>query len=178
MKIITLGKCCRVSQQLRQLDLNGKDSMFEWMKADKFKDILKIISMAINGNEINITTRQELPENAFIHDTSIRTTHYKMDELPEIFKRRSLRFISDIQGNEPILFIRDDDDDDLCESDLVEFKGMVESINSKCIYRILLMSPHYKYHEIKMDKVIHVMHKENISEYQQLIANATEELLT
>jgi hypothetical protein len=172
MKIIVLGKCCRISQQLQKVGLKGIDSLFEWMKSDKFKDILKITKMVVNGNAVDITKRSEFPGNDFLHDTEIRTTHYT-DKLDDIFKRRSDRLISDIKGTDPILFIRDDDDDNLSKEDLIEFMKLVEQVNSKCIYQILLMSPKHKYKQIMLDNITHTIHTENDEEYYQMILTAS-----
>lgn len=170
MKIIALGKCCRVSQQLQKVGLKGLDSLFEWMKSDNFQDILKITKMVVNGITVDITKRFELPGNDFLHDTEIRTSHYA-GKLDDIFKRRSDRLLSDINGTESILFIRDDDDDNLQKEDLIEFMKLVEQVNPNCIYKILLMTPKHKYKskQITLQNTFHKIHTENDTDYYQMI---------
>jgi hypothetical protein len=172
MKIIALGMCCRVSWMLQSLNLKGEDSMFEWVRSVNFEDILKIIRKVSNNESIEITERSSLPGNVFLDDTEIFTSHYNKENLPEIFKRRSQRFIDYIKSSDKILFIREDHYDyPTNNNQIIELKDIIETINPNCNYKILLLSARENdiSNKIDLEKVNHVLHTQDKDKYLEFI---------
>ncbi len=139
MRIILLGMCCHIIYKMKRLGKTQATGVFDWLRSENFKDILIIIKKIATGEEIPITTRNDLPENVFLGDTNIRTSHYQQDKYPEIFERRSKRFLLDIQSGENILFIRHSEE--IIEPlEIQEFKKLIEYINPECEYKLLILS--------------------------------------
>lgn len=172
MKIIALGMCCRVSWMLQSLNLKGEDSMFEWMRSVDFEDILKIIRKVSNNESIEIKERSSLPGNVFLDDTEIFTSHYNKIDLPEIFKRRSQRFIDYIKSSDKIIFIREDYYDyPTNKNQIIELKDIIEKINPNCNYKILLLSARINdiSNKIDIEKVNHILHTQDKEKYLEFI---------
>jgi hypothetical protein len=166
---ILLGTCCRISNTIINLNLKKKTGLFEWMRSEKFTDILSIVKKVVNNEPVEITSRSELPNDDFLADTEIRSTHCR-GNFDEIFKRRSARFLDDIKSNNKIVFIRDDYVYNVTKENIEEFKQYIEKVNPKCKYNILLLSPSDKFNKITTDKLYHELYKEvNYIEYLKQI---------
>jgi hypothetical protein len=138
-KIISIGKCCQITWDLQKYGLRDESSVFEWYDSSRFKDVLKIMRMIANREEIPLTEDlPNFPDNLFLANTRIRTSHYTKETLPSILKRRADRFIDCIKSSQPLLFVRDECDGISLE-DVEEFKMIVESINPNCNYNLLLV---------------------------------------
>lgn len=151
-KIILLGSCCRISKEIRNLNLKDDlpNSLFEYTCNIHFDEVLKVINNIIKFDLLKepITMRINEPNDFFLYDTSIKTNHYngtleqkkrRDKSLYEyIFRRRSLRFINDIKSGEPILFIRDTNKE-ITKKQYDEFNNIIKSINKKCYYKLLII---------------------------------------
>jgi hypothetical protein len=168
MKIIVLGMCCRVSNTLKALDLKAESSLFEWMRSEKFSDILKITARVIRGEPVPITTRSGYGDD-FLDDTDIRTIHYK-GSLETVFARRSERFLEDIKSDEPILFIREDNSN-ISESQIHLFIDYIKSVNEKCNFKFLLFSEdkHPDFVPVEMPNVFHYALPQDRFEYERIL---------
>lgn len=112
--------------------------MFEWMCSENFGDVVKIIRKVITGEHVAITRKDTNKGNDYLDDTNIYTSHYYGNNLlPDIFKRRSQRFVDDILSGR-VLFIREDHS--ISIEQLQEFKRCVETLNPSLKYILLLLT--------------------------------------
>lgn len=139
--IITLGMCCRVSETLIRLNKKESNNLFEWMRSVDFNDILCIIEKILNNKPILLTNRKELPNNIFLDDTKIHTSHYTKEHLEGALQRRIIRFLEAIRGEEPILFIREDFiNDETGINQIEKFYNLITTANPSCRFKLLLLS--------------------------------------
>lgn len=172
MKIVVLGMCCRVSNTIKDLGRKAETSLFEWMRSEKFSDILKIVERVVKRDPVEITKRPHFNDD-FLHDTDIRTIHY-LGRLDEVFIRRSDRFLSNITSNEPILFIREDSPDHLTTCDQInEFIQLLKTVNINLNFKFLLFS---EFSQIKLEHVSHYKLPNNKANYGQIISELESEL--
>ena len=156
---ILLGTCCRISNTISDLNLKKHTGLFEWMRSEKFTDILSIVKKVVNNEYVEITSRSELPNDDFLADTEIRSIHFR-GNFDEIFKRRSARFLNDIKSNNKIVFIIDDYVYNVTKENIEEFKQYIEQVNPHCKYNILLVSPREKFNKITTEKLYHELYDE------------------
>ena len=152
IKVIPLGKCCRISYNLEKLKLKEETSVFEWMLSDNFTDILDIIEHMMDNQYINIYHKND---NDYLNDTDIHTRHYVRMEnniikskLPEIFTRRANRFFHSVIDSDQIIFVREDASDNVTLKDIERFDILIKRINSQCDYKLLLLTETNNFNEI------------------------------
>jgi hypothetical protein len=171
MKIVVLGMCCRVSNTIKDLGRKAETSLFEWMRSEKFSDILTIIERIIKREPVEITKRPHFNDD-FLHDTDIRTIHY-LGRLDEVFIRRSDRFLSNITSSDPILFIREDGPDHLTtHSQINDFIQLLKTVNVNINFKFLLFS------DLSQNQIEHVSHHKlpnNKAEYDRIISELESE---
>ena len=166
MKIITLGMCCRVSNTLTALNLKAQSSLFEWMRSEKFSDILHIVEKVVRGEHVPITKRPGFADD-FLDDTDIRTIHY-LGSLETVFKRRSERFLDEIRGDEPILFIREDNLN-ITESQINSFIEYIQSVNDKCNFKFLIFSENVEFIPIELPNLFHYALPKDNTQYETIL---------
>ena len=167
MKIVVLGMCCRVSNTLKALNMKAETSLFEWMRSEKFSDIVKITSKVVRGEPVSITKRAGFRDD-FLGDTDIRTIHF-LGNLDSIFERRSQRLLDYIKNDQsPVLFIREDNSN-VTERDLSEFIDCILSVNPDCNFKFLLFSEKADFIPIKLDHVFHYKLPRDKVEYEAIL---------
>lgn len=165
MKIVVLGMCCRVSNTLKALNMKAESSLFEWMRSEKFSDIVKITRKVVRGEAVPITKRSGFTDD-FLDDTDIRTIHY-LGTLEAVFERRAQRLLDHIKTDQ-ILFIREDNSN-VTERDLSKFIDYILSVNPNCDFKFLLFSEKDEFIPIRLDRVFHYKLPSELSEYQSII---------
>jgi hypothetical protein len=145
VKIILLGKCCRISLDITAINLKTETSLFEWVRSDKLSDINIIIEKLINNKPILI---KRINGNDYMEDTNIHTCHYLNKNYNEIISRRSKRFINDITNNKDILFIRDDASITIQYEEIEHFYSLIQTINPTLSFKMLLLSDKDKFNNI------------------------------
>ena len=85
MKIILLGRCCRISFDFIRLGLKQESSLFEWTWSNTMTEINYVLRKLLNCEEVYIVRRGE---NDFIEGTEIVTSHYINKNYQEIFRTR------------------------------------------------------------------------------------------
>ena len=153
--IIPIGGDCQISFSLTKLNLRGASSIFEWHLINNFQEIVFAFENYLNGYPLEIEQRAEMPGNLFWKGIEIRTAHYTLEKYKCIYKRRWERLFLQILFGGPLLFIREDLVNQTNADDLEQFQKLIERINPRCIYKILLLSPPEFYSEIKMKNVNH-----------------------
>ena len=73
VKIILLGKCCRISNDIIDINLKTETSLFEWVWTDTLTEINTIIQRLINDEPIIIN---RIDGNDYMDGTNIKTSHY------------------------------------------------------------------------------------------------------
>lgn len=131
---IVLGGGCDVSFALESLDIKQKSSVFEWFSSIEFQDVLD----AILGKFQNVKLISE--NGVRWKDTSIHSSHYHLPHYQQIFDRRSKRFLDEIQGSKPIVFIRKDIDEDRGQTtiqQMLEFCDFVTKENPQLDFSVI-----------------------------------------
>jgi hypothetical protein len=137
VKIILIGRCCRVSNDIIDINLKSETSLFEWTANNTLNEVNIIIQKLVNKEPIEI---YRFNGNDYMKDTEIMTSHYINTNYEEIVARRSKRFIDDIVGNKEILFIRDDAINNIRYEEVDKFFSLVKSINPDLNFKLLLLS--------------------------------------
>lgn len=137
MKIILLGRCCRISFDFIRLGLKQESSLFEWTWSNTMTEINYVLRKLLNCEEVCIVRRGE---NDFIEGTEIVTSHYINKNYQEIFNRRALRFIKDVKSENEILFVRDDFMTTIQREELVTFCELIRGFNPDAEFKMLLLS--------------------------------------
>lgn len=167
MIIILLGEGCNISWNMQKINLKGKSSVFEWFLSVSFKDINYIIDKILN--DIPITINKRIGErDIYLDTTEIRSSHYNLDNFPEILTRRVARFKDDILSGEPILFIREEHNAyKTTDGDINTFKNLIHKFNPDCNFRLLLLMPF----EVRWEplQIENVYHKENLRDRFNLL---------
>jgi hypothetical protein len=145
VKIILIGRCCRVSTDMININLKQKSSLFEWTWTDTLNEINVIIQKLINNEEILIN---RINGNDYMKDTNIKTCHYLNKDYKEIVNRRSLRFMNDIIKNKEILFIRDDVLSTIKYEEIQTFFSLIKTINPLLSFKMLLLSNRENFNKI------------------------------
>lgn len=152
VKIILLGRCCRISFDFIKINLKEKNSVFEWVWTDTLTEINTVISKIINNQPLNIYRENG---NDYIEDTNIVTSHYINRDYKEILSRRAKRFYDDIKEHNEILFVRDDVLGTINYDEILQFYKLIHQINPNLVFKLLLLSEKNKYNPIKYDNLYH-----------------------
>jgi hypothetical protein len=176
VKIIPLGMCCRLFFLLKDLELSKESHMFDWMRSEKFTDILHIITKVVNNDQV-IIGEYSLPGNVSLDTTDIFSSHYKVNDFGEIFARRSRRFI-DFITNHDILFIREENNDvQITSLQILEFKNLIYKINPRAKFKFMLVTPSTK-NKIELQDVHHISHTPNKEVYNNYINEIIETIIS
>lgn len=159
VKIITIGRCCRISFDMISMNLKSKTSLFEWTWTDTLNEINYIIQKLINGEPIVIN---RIDGNDVLEGTKIKTCHYVNTDFNVIFERRCKRFMDDIMGNEPILFIRDDLLSTIKYEEIATFFTLIRNINPALDFKMLLLSDQNSFNKIEYPNLIHEIYDKNL----------------
>lgn len=81
MKVIPIGRCCRVTTDIIRLNLKSETSLFEWSWSDTLHEINFVIQKLINNEPI---TTIRGGGNDYIEGTNIKTAHYQNKDYNEI----------------------------------------------------------------------------------------------
>lgn len=158
VKMILIGRCCRISNLTRNVGFKSATSLFEWCWTDTLNEINTILKKLINGEEIKIVRKGE---NDYMVDTNIKTNHYINSDYSCIVNRRSKRLMDDIKQNKQVLFIRDDLLGTIQIPEIEEFIALIKSINPKLEFKILLLSKESEFSEINVNQVNHKIYDPN-----------------
>ena len=134
VKIILIGRCCRVSLDMVDVNLKSETSVFEWTWTNTLNEINIIIQKLINDEPI-LTTRTN--GNDYIDGTDIVTSHYINTNYNEIISRRSKRLMNDLINNKDVLFIRDDILETIKYEEIQNFFSLIKSINPLLSFKML-----------------------------------------
>jgi hypothetical protein len=164
MKIILIGRCCRIILDMIDIGLKDKSLLFDWTWTDTLSEINTIIQKLINN--IKIETKR-IDGNDYLVDTNIKTGHYINKDYNEIVKRRSERFMNYIRKNDEILFIRDDLLTTIKTEEICEFYSLVKKINPVLNFKLLLLSNEDSFKEIIYENLTHKIYNKSL--YKQYI---------
>jgi hypothetical protein len=159
VKIILIGRCCRVSFDTIDVNLKTETSLFEWVWSDTLNEINIIINKLINNEPILIN---RIDGNDVMADTNIITSHYLNKNYHEIVIRRSKRFMNDIISNKDILFIRDDKLSTIKYEEITTFCSLIKNINPSLSFKILLLSNSDNFNEIIHPNIYHKIYDKSL----------------
>ena len=159
VKIILIGRCCRVSLDMININLKTETSLFEWVWSDTLNEINIIIQKLINNEPILIN---RINDNDYIVDTNIVTSHYINTDYKEIVLRRSNRFMNDIINNKNILFIRDDVLSTIKYEEIEHFYSLIKIINPELSFKMLLLSHKDCFNEIIYPNLHHKIYDKSL----------------
>jgi hypothetical protein len=163
MKIILLGRCCRIVLDMVKLNLKGKSLLFDWCWTDTLHEINFIVDKLINNQPIEIVR----DGNDFMAGTKIQTGHYLSMDYREIVNRRAARFMKYIKTNDEVLFIRDDALGTIQKDEIIRFYELIETINPSLSFKLLLLSEPDKFNPIEYPRLYHRCY--NFSLYKEYI---------
>jgi hypothetical protein len=152
VKLIILGRCCRISFDMIKLNLKTKTSLFEWVWTDTLTEINTIIEKLIHNTPLTILRHGG---NDYFADTNIKTAHYQTQDYNAIVDRRSKRFMNDIRKNKEVLFIRDDVLGTIKKKEIEKFYSLIKTINPELDFKFLLVSEINQYKEIIYQNLHH-----------------------
>ena len=164
VKIILIGRCCRIVKDTININLKQKTSLFDWTWTNTLHEINIIIKKIINNIPIK-TIRKD--GNDFLEDTNIFTSHYIDKKYNEIVDRRAKRFLNDILKNKEILFIRDDVLNTIKQEEIDCFYSLIKIMNSNLYFKVLLLSEKDNFKEIICNNLHHKIY--NPSLYKEYI---------
>jgi len=170
VKIILMGRCCRIVYDMIKLKYKEKTSLFDWTWTDTLTEINTILTKIVNKEDVTISFRDG---NHFLDGTNIKTSHYVNIDYKTIFNRRAERFLDDIKNNDKILFIRDDALETIKQEEIYIFNSLIEKINPKLKYNMLLLSKEIN-EQIICDNFTHKLY--NFSLYPQYINECCDDL--
>lgn len=159
VKIILMGRCCRISFDIVNINLKTETSLFEWVWTNTLNEINTIIQKLINKEPILI---HRVDGNDYMKDTNIVTCHYINKDYNEIVIRRSRRFMNDIINNEDILFIRDDCLGTINHEEIRHFYSLIKTINPLLRFKLLLLSDGGKFNEIIYPNLHHKIYDKSL----------------
>jgi len=159
VKIILLGRCCRISNDMIDINLKNETSLFEWVWTDSLNEINNVLEKLINNKPILIN---RIDGNDFIEDTNIKTCHYLNKNYKEIVIRRSNRFMNDIINNNKILFIRDDLLSTIKYEEIEKFYSLIKTINPLLSFKMLLLSNRNNFNEIIYPNLYHKIYDKSL----------------
>lgn len=137
VKIIILGRCCRITHDTIDIQLKTETSLFEWVWSDTLTEINSIIQRLIDNKPITIN---RIDGNDYMDGTSIRTSHYVNKDYAEIVKRRAGRFMGDIMNGPDVLFVRHDALTTITADEVEQFFKLIQTINPSLTFKMLLLS--------------------------------------
>lgn len=137
VKLILLGRCCRITHDTIDIQLKTETSLFEWVWSDTMTEINSVIQRLIDNKPIVI---HRADGNDYMEGTNIKTSHYVNTDYAEIVNRRSKRFMNDIVNNNKILFVRDDALSTITEEEITSFCALITTINPLLTFKLLLLS--------------------------------------
>ena len=137
VKIIILGRCCRITHDTIDIQLKTETSLFEWVWSDTLTEINYIIQRLIDNNPIIIN---RIDGNDYMDGTSIRTSHYVNKDYAEIVERRGRRFMNDITVGQDVLFVRHDALTTITTDEVEQFCRLILTINPSLTFKLLLLS--------------------------------------
>jgi len=152
IKIILIGRCCRISFDFISLSLKQETSLFEWTWTDTLSEINFIIRKIINNEKINII---RIDGNDFFEGTNIKTSHYIDKDYESIVLRRRQRLIDNILSNDEILFVRDDVLHTIQKQEIEDFFSLIKTINPSVSCKMLLLSDLESFTIIEHPNLIH-----------------------
>jgi hypothetical protein len=158
-KIILLGRCCRVSFDMININYKTETSLFEWVWTDTLSEINFIIQKLINNEEIEII---RINNNDYLKDTNIKTCHYINKDYKQILNRRIIRFMNDIINNKEILFIRDDVLKTISFDEIKQFFMLIKTINPLLVCKMLLLSDRGNFNEIIYPNLYHKIYDKSL----------------
>jgi hypothetical protein len=159
VKIILLGRDCRISWDMIHINLKTETSLFEWVWSNTLTEINIIIQKLINNEPIVIN---RINNNDVMADTNIVTCHYINKNYEEIVIRRSNRFINDIINNTDILFIRDDVLGTINYEEIQQFYSLIKTINPLLSFKMLLLSNSTNFNEIIYPNLVHKIYEQSL----------------
>lgn len=159
VKIILIGRCCRVSFDTIDINLKTETSLFEWVWSNTLNEINIIIKKLINNEPILIN---RIDGNDVMADTNIITSHYLNKNYEEIVIRRSKRFMNDIINNKDILFIRDDVLGTIQYEEIHNFYSLIKTINPSLFFKMLLLSDSNNFNEIIYPNLYHKIYDKSL----------------
>jgi hypothetical protein len=134
-KLILLGSTCNVTFATKKLNINKESGVFEWLFSLNFDDINTLLENKFE----NVEAATYIGSNVCIKGTDIYTSHYSLSEYNDIVKRRSLRFLDDINSGKNILFTRIEFNMFTTEEQINRFIKAIYNINPNCNFKILLI---------------------------------------
>ena len=111
VKIIFLGRCCRLIYDMIKLKYKEKTALFDWTWTDTLTEINTILTKIMNNEDVAIS-----------------------------FDRRAKRFLDDLKTNDKILFIRDDILGTIKYDEICRFNSLIKNYNPDLKYTMLLLS--------------------------------------
>ena len=159
VNIILIGRCCRISFDIIDINLKKESSLFEWVWTDTLDEINFIINKIIKKEQILIIRNNG---NDYLQGTNIKTSHYINKDYNEIVIRRSQRFINDLLNKKEILFIRDDVLGTIKYEEIEQFFDLIKKINPKLSFKMLLLSEKEKYKEIIYPNLHHKTYNKSL----------------
>jgi predicted Zn-dependent protease with MMP-like domain len=159
VKIILIGRCCRISFDTIDINLKTETSLFEWVWTDTLNEINTIIKKLINNEPILIN---RFNDRDVMADTNIITFHYLNKNYEEIVIKRSKRFMNNIINNKDILFIRDDVLDTIKYEEIQEFYSLIKTINPLLSFKMLLLSNSNNFNEIIYPNLHHKIYEKSL----------------
>lgn len=163
VKIIFLGRCCRLIYDMIKLKYKEKTALFDWTWTDTLTEINTILTKIMNNEDVAISFRDN---NHFLDGTNIKTSHYVNTDYKTIFDRRAKRFLDDLKTNDKILFIRDDILGTIKYDEICRFNSLIKNYNPDLKYTMLLLSKEIN-EQIVCENVSHKIY--NFSLYPQYI---------
>ncbi len=159
VKIILMGRCCRISFDMIEIQLKSETSLFEWVWTDTLSDINFIIEKLIKDEPIKIN---RIDGNNYMEGTNIKTSHYINRNYEEIVLRRSQRLMNDIKNEEEILFIRDDKLSTIRFEEIEDFFKLIRSINPSLSFKMLLLSDKEHFNEFIYPNLYHKIYDKSL----------------
>lgn len=159
IKLILIGRCCRVSNDIIDINLKSETSLFEWVWTNTLNEINIIIQRLIKNEPILIN---RIDGNDYMEGTNIVTSHYLNKDYKEICNRRSKRFMNDIINNKEILFIRDDFLGTIQYEEIRHFYSLIKTINPKLSFKMLLLSNGNNFTEMIYPNLHHKIYEKSL----------------
>lgn len=152
VKVILLGRCCRVTLDIIKCGYKQESSLFDWCWTNTLGEINIILKKILLKEDINVI---RIDGNDFIEGTTIKSAHYTNINYKEILLRRIERFINTVTSTADVLFVRDDVLQNIRKEELIEFTSLLAQFNPTLSYKLLLVSSKDSYNELLHPSVYH-----------------------
>lgn len=159
VKIILIGRCCRITSDMIDIKLKTETSLFEWVWTNTLNEINIIIQKLISNEPILIN---RVDHDDFMTGTNIKTNHYIDKNYKEIVVRRGKRFMNDMISNTDILFIRDDLLGTIKREEIIKFYSLIKTINPLLSFKMLLLSNSNNFSEIVYPNLYHKIYNKSL----------------